>query len=484
MNETELNTLLARLVALPKENEYVEFKENNFEPDEVGKRISALSNSACLHGQHFGYLVFGVKDETHEIVGTSFRPSMKKVGNNEMENWLAQMLSPRIDFRIYEFENQGKKIALFHIPAVSGGQPVRFQNTAYIRVGSITKDLKDFPEKEKKIWKYEAVSAFEKQVAASRLSADQVVEMLDTQAFFDMLLKLPYPKSQSGVLEKLIAESLVQRTNGHYAITNLGALLFAKRLDEFPELERKTVRVIQYVGKNKVSTLKEQRGVKGYAIGFVGLMDYLSALLPTNEVIERALRREVTQYPMPALRELIANALIHQDFQERGSGPMIEVYSDRIEISNPGKPTINTDRFIDEFQSRNEALASAMRRIGFCEEKGSGIDIVVNLSEVYQLPAPDFRVSEIRTTAVLFAPKSLAEMDKKDRVRACYQHCCLRYISNERMTNQSLRERFGIESKRSAIASSIMRDTLEESLIRIEDAGASKKFTRYIPFWA
>ena len=484
MNQKELTTLLAWLVSIPKENEYVEFKENNFEPDEIGKRISALSNSACLFGQKYAYLVFGVEDSAHQIVGTAFKPSLKKIGSNELENWLVQMLSPRIDFRIYEFETEGKNVVIFHIPAVSGGQPVRFQNVAYIRVGSITRELKDFPEKEKKIWLQEAVSAYEKQIAAARLSADEVIELLDTQAFFEMLVKLPYPRNQAGVIEKLISENLVLRTNGHFAITNLGAILFAKRLEDFEELERKTVRVIQYAGKNKVSTLKEQIGKKGYAIGFEGLLSYLYGLLPANEVIERALRQDVTQYPMLALRELIANALIHQDFRSRGSGPMVEVYVDRIEISNPGNPIINTNRFIDEFQSRNEALASAMRRIGFCEEKGSGIDKVVQLSELYQLPAPDFRISDVRTTAILFSPKNLSEMDRKDKVRACYQHCCLLYVSNERMTNQSLRERFRIDVKNAAIASRIIKDTLEENLIRLEDASSSKKFTRYVPFWA
>jgi ATP-dependent DNA helicase RecG len=484
MNETELSTLLARLVSLPKENEYVEFKENNFKPEEIGKRLSALSNSACLHGQSFGYLVFGVKDDTHDVVGTTFRPSVEKVGGNELENWLQQMLSPRIDFRIYEFDFQGKRVALFHTPAVSGGQPVRFQHHAYVRVGSITKDLKDVPEKEKKIWQHEAVSAFEKEVAASRLSADQVVQMLDTQSAFELLLKIPYPKNQAGVIEKLMSEHLLRRTNGHYAITNLGALLFAKRLSDFPDLARKSVRLVQYEGKNKLNMLKEQTGGKGYATGFEGLMTFLRGLLPANEVIEQALRREVTQYPMLALRELIVNALIHQDFRERGNGPMIEVYADRIEISNPGKPIIDTDRFIDEFQSRNEGLASAMRRIGLCEEVGSGIDKVVHHCEIYQLPAPDFLQAETRTVAVLFAPQNFAQMDKKDRVRACYQHCCLRYVSNEQMTNQSLRERFHIEPKHAAIASRIMRDTLEAGLIRLEDATASKKFARYLPYWA
>src|SRR5690606_18937340 len=89
-------------------------------------------------------------------------------------------------------------------------------------------------------------------------------------------------------------------------------------------------------------------------------------------------------------------------------------------------------RFIDEYRSRNELLADFMRRLGICEEKGSGIDKVVNAAEVFQLPAPDFKVGEFRTTAVLFAHKEFEDMSKKDRIRACYQHCCLLYVSNKR----------------------------------------------------
>ena len=116
---------------------------------------------------------------------------------------------------------------------------------------------------------------------------------------------------------------------------------------------------------------------------------------------------------------------------------MVEIYDDRLEISNPGKPSISPDRFIDEYQSRNERLADLMRRLGICEEKGSGVDKVVQAAEVFQLPAPDFRVGERRTSALLFAHMNIEQMDRNDRIRACYQHCCLRYVMNERMTNRN-----------------------------------------------
>ncbi|MHB9022484.1 MAG: ATP-binding protein, partial [Halothiobacillus sp.] len=208
-------------------------------------------------------------------------------------------------------------------------------------------------------------------------------------------------------------------------------------------------------------------------------------LVPSNEVIEQALRREVKMFPEIAVRELVANALIHQDFTQTGTSVMIEIYDDRMEISNPGKPFISPDRFIDEYQSRNERLADLMRRLGICEEKGSGVDKVVQAAEVFQLPAPDFRVGEKRTSAILFSHKVFEDMDRNDRIRATYQHCCLRYVMNEKMTNQSLRERFNLPEKKAEAVSRAIRDSVEAGKIKLADPEqASLRYRSYLPFWA
>jgi len=181
----------------------------------------------------------------------------------------------------------------------------------------------------------------------------------------------------------------------------------------------------------------------------------------------------------------VANALIHQDFHETGAGPTIEIFSDRLEITNPGRPIITTMRFIDEFQSRNEKLASLLRRVGVCEEQGSGIDKVIFHIELFQLPAPEFIETERHTKVVLHSFQPLNEMDRKDKIRACYQHACLKYVSNEQMTNQSLRERFKIEDHNYSIASRIIADTIDAGLVKSYDPeNLSKKHARYIPIWA
>ncbi|MDR3061151.1 MAG: putative DNA binding domain-containing protein [Dysgonamonadaceae bacterium] len=481
MTDQHLIELLNKLVKQPHESEWVEFKLNYHSAEEIGERISALSNGACIHNQPYGYLVFGVEDATHIIKGTTFKGKSHKKGNEEIEHWLLTRLNPRIDFNIYEFDYDVQRhITIFVIPATKV-QPVEFLHYAYIRVGTITRKLNEFPEKQAKIWKKETIP-FEKEIAKNNLNASEITRYLSTEAYFD-LVKLPYPSNQQGVIDKFLEEGLVVKSKG-YAITNLGAILFAKNLKDFENVERKSPRVIVYKGKNKVETERDQIDIKGYAVGFEGLVTWINSQLPANEEIGKALRTESRMYPEIAIRELVANALIHQDLNEKGF-PMIEIFTDRIEISNPGTPLVTPERFIDAYLSRNEKLADLMRRMGFCEEKGSGMDKVIFFNELYQLPPFNVIVAENRTRVTIYSYKTLNNLDKKERIRACYQHACLKYVSNEKMTNQSLRERFKIEDQNAAIASRIIRDSLAENVIKEDDPESkSRKYASYIPFWA
>jgi len=484
MTEKELNTLIDKLRGIEGENEWIEYKVDNMNPEEIGKRISALSNGACLVQQQFGYIVFGIEDKTKKIIGTSKFLTEKKKGNEDIEHWLITRLNPRIDFRLYNFNRGTFKISIIQIPAATN-QPVTFLHNAYIRVGSITRKLSDFPEKERKIWKNESNESFELKIAKDNIDINFLLEFLDYPTYYE-LLSLPIPKTSQEIIRKFEEEKYVINRDLKFAITNLGAILFAKNLNQFEGLYRKSIRLIVYNGKNRIKTEREFSGKKGYAFAFSNLIDFLEAILPKNEVIEKALRKEVAIYPNIALRELIANALIHQDFHIRGSGPMIEVFSDRIEISNPGKPLIDVLRFIDSSPlSRNEKLAFHMRRLNICEERGSGIDKVIGSCEVYQLPAPEFILDDNFTRIKLFSPKTLRQMDKADKIRACYQHCSLKYVSGEKMTNSSLRERFNISEKNYSMASRIIAEGIKSGLIKDADPeSSSKKHAKYIPFWA
>lgn len=483
MNEKELKTIIADIQASPKECEWVEVKTNNYNPNEVGEYISALSNGAAYMGQSKGYLAFGIEDTTHNIVGTNYDPGSEKIGNQEIENWIATQLKPRIDFVIHELIIHDKRIILFIIDA-AGNTPVKFKGIAYIRVGSYKKLLSEHPERERKIWQNTHNSSFETKVAKSSLNADEVLSLIDYPVAFK-LLRIPLPENKMALLEKLIEEKIIIKRASCYDITNLGAILFASNLKDFDSLSRKAVRVIFYKDNNRINAIKEQVGVKGYAVGFVGLVDYINANLPINEEIGKALRKDTPVYPPIAIREFVANALIHQDFSISGTSPMIEVFKNRLEITNPGKPLIDILRFIDHTPiSRNEHLASIMRRMNFCEERGSGIDRAIAQCEIYQLPAPDFTKDDFYTKVTMFSPKTMRQMNKEDKIRACYQHCVLRYVSGEKMTNESLRGRLNISPTNYSIASRIIGETLNVDLIKLDDNSRSRKFAQYIPIWA
>jgi predicted HTH transcriptional regulator len=387
-------------------------------------------------------------------------------------------------FVFYEFQSvDNLPVVILEIQAASHA-PVQFDGTEFIRVGSYKKKLREFPEKERELWRVFDRLPFEQQAAAENITAEEVLKLLDYPSYFD-LLNQPLPEGRNGILKALQADHLlVKADSGLWTITNLGAILFAKELASFRHLSRKAVRLILYKGNDRFETIRELEGKKGYAIGFEGLMDTLKTLLPSNEEIGKAMRREVPMYPELALRELVANAVIHQDFNLTGSGPMIEVFAHRIEITNPGTPLVATDRFLDSPPwSRNESVASLMRRIGFCEERGSGIDKVVFQTELYQLPAPIFEAFEEHTRTVLFAYREFKDMDKEGKIRACYLHSVLKYLNRQPMNNTTLRDRFGIEPQNSAIVSRIIKQAMEDGVIKPYDDSAGTKAMRYVPWW-
>ena len=476
--------LVRELCKLPHETDWVEFKLNQDAPQEIGEYISALANAATLHGRSRRTCCGGVENGTHAIAGTSFSPFSAKQGNEPLETLLLRLLRPRIDFRFHEVTADERRLVLLEIDRASR-QPVAFNGIEFIRVGRTKRRLKDYPEKERALWRVFDRVSFEEGIAAERLSAENVLAKLDYPAYFD-LLDTPLPDGHAAILEVLRKDRLIAPcTAGGFDITNLGAVLLAKNLGDFRSLQRKAVRVIEYRGTGRTETLKESEALRGYAAGFESLLVYINARLPASEVIGPALRQTIPAFPEIAVRELVANALIHQDFLATGSGPMVEIFPGRIEITNPGEPLVDTQRFLDSPpRSRNEVLASLMRRFRICEERGSGIDKVVFEIERHQLPAPLFETPPNYTRVVLFAHKTLADMDKTERERACYLHACLKYVQRGSMTNTSIRERFGIDEKNRAMASRLIGDAVETGLLSIRLPEASLKYREYIPFWA
>lgn len=463
---------------------WIEFKTNNADPRMIGESISALSNTAALYGQTHALMIWGIEDKSHDVVGTDFCPQQTKQGNQGLDLWISTQLDPQVQFYFHEMVIEARKVVLLEI-SCAYSSPVKFQGVDYIRIDSYRKKLKDYPDTERELWAVFSKKPFENMIAVEDVGSDFVIRLLDYPAYFD-LLSLDLPSDKVGILESLQADGMITKCKtGNYNITNLGAILFAKRLVDFPSLERKSIRVIKYNSTGRMSASKEQVIIKGYANGFEGLITYINGLVPHNEVMGAALRKDVSMYPELAVRELVANAIIHQNFFVQGTSPMIEIFTDRVEITNPGTPLIEKERFVDHPPiSRNERLASFMRRIGICEERGSGFDKIVYQTELFQLPAPEIEVYDNHTKVIVFAHKDFAKMSKEERQRACYLHACLKRVNREYMTNSSLRERFKVESKNSAMISRLLTEACENRLIKIAEESTSPKNRKYIPFWA
>jgi len=467
------------LQPIPHELNGLDWKINISEKgDRIAAHLSAFSNY-----EGGGFLVFGI-DKNGQLKGINENDCsriIEKIGNIARHN-----LEPsiRIDHTIIKINNT--PLLIIYIQE-NKEKPVHIRGKdvyhSYIRSAGQTRRMT-----KQEVAHCIAISSsirFEEQIALRNLEQNEILRKLDYAAYFDLIGK-NLPDNKNGILAALEAEGLIVKGKSNYHITNLGAILFAKDLNYFKGLSRKGVRIIIYPGKDRLNTIREIQGKKGYASGFENMIEFINNQLPTNEIIQQALRKQVKMYPEIAIREVVANAIIHQDFYETGTGPMVEIFQDRLEVTNPGKPLISTMRFIDyPPQSRNEILASFMRRLNMCEERGSGIDKVIASIELFQLPAPDFIATEKHTKVILYSYRKLSEMDKADRVRACYQHCCLKYVSGEKMSNQSLRQRFNISDKNYPMASRIIADTLNAGLVKPADPESkSKKYAFYVPFWA
>lgn len=478
-----LDRLVNELRKLPNETQWVEFKHNNYDPAMIGADISALANSAAIYEKSCAYMLWGIDDTTHEIVGTDYNLQTLKKGNQELENWLRSLLSRNADFDFYSVPMNDKTVGVLIIYRAVN-QTVTFEKTDYIRVGSYTKKLNEYPAIQAQLWDRIRNSKFEERYAKQDLDLKDALRLLDYSVYFD-IMGIPQPSDINGIDHYMQEEEIItKQDNGLYAITNLGAILFAKRLADFPKISRKSIRVVQYHGNNRMNMLKEDVGGKGYVVGFEGLIKFIEALIPTQELITGALREKKTAYPIVAVRETVANALIHQDFSITGTGPVVEIFDKRIEITNSGIPLVDVKRIIDNPpKSRNEKLAALMRRLRMCEELGTGWDKIVISAELLQLPAPKIELYEDSTRVVLFSEIPFSNISAEDRIWACYLHACIKQVQGEQLTNSSLRKRFGLKESSSGSVSRLIKEAVDLKLIKPLDPETAPRYMKYIPIW-
>lgn len=482
--ENNIELLVRELVKFTDETPWLEFKHNNYNPEMIGQDISALANSATVEERDYAYMVWGIQNETHEFIGTEYDFLSLKKGQEEIGNWLRHQLSKNADFWYESTYVDGKRVGVITIRRALK-TPVLFEKEAYIRSGSYTKRLSEFPILQEKLWRNLSIGCFEDIAALSDLALDEAMRMLKFQEYFDSL-GIPQPSTYEAASHYLLEDGIIQKQdNGRYLITNLGAMLFAKHLSDFKGLVRKSLRVVQYEGTSRLTILKENTFDEGYAICFENVIEYIKALLPSKEDISTGKRRTITDYPIPAIREAVSNALIHQQANLPGTSILVEIFDGRIEITNPGQPLVDIARIIDNPpKSRNEKLSSLMRRMDMCEELGSGWDRIVESCEAIQCRTPRIDVFEEHTRVVIFSKTVFSNMSVEDKLWSCYTHACVRFVEGKTMTNSSLRDRFGIPVSMASSISRLLKDAISNNLVKPLDPSAAPKLMQYVPVWA
>jgi len=462
----ELNQLDWKINISPKDNR-------------VTEHLIAMSN---LNGG--GFFVFGLNDngKVKGLLKKDIDTIIHKITDLSFHG-----ISPRVTID-HHIEQRDNKNILFIYVKESSKKPVCLKGKGYeytfIRSGASTRKADDteighlllnskiITYEEREIEKYDNIK--------------ELLEKIDYEIFF-VLLEKPMPTDEEKIIEELVKYKIVVKNDSSYSLTNLGVLTIAKDMSEFTEHINRPVRLIKYVDNTNITSVKDIVGKKGYAAGFDLLIKYINNLLPHHEEIKTALREIRPLYPENLLREIIANALLHQDLT-KNINPRIEIFANRIEITNAGKlpDGLSIDRMIDNIVTRNSLLVKTMFLLRICESRGSGIDRSLNAIELYGLPALEFIEGETYFKVIIYAPKEYKSMTKEERVNACYQHCALRYVSQNFMTSSSLRDRFKISNSNRMTSYRIIQDAIKLNKIKKgSDARSnSLKDIYYIPYWA
>ena len=474
--EKAIKILRDSLYPIPSELNELDWKSGLSDKSErIAQHISAFAN---MKGG--GILVYGVnndgtcfsitKDEIDKIVQT-----LGNIAHNNL------VYSIPIEHSILDYE--GYSLLFVYIPEQSD-KPVHLRGkdiyTSYCRSAGQT--VKMSRNQVKALIANSQGITFEEQVAKGELTKEEVLDLLDYKALYRILDK-NLPKSEDSIIDRLTDYKLCKQIGDYWTISNLGAVLFSKNLQNFPNLVGHEVVVRKYVGANNRQLEFEQHVTFGYAVGFEWLVDFIMRNTSTEHIDVK--RKEIPTYPRVAIREFVANALVHQDFGITGMPVTIEIFSNRLSVTNAGAPLNDINRLIDlPPQSRNEQLAQMMFTLGVCERRGSGIDRAIAAVEEMFLPPVKFTKGEQHTRVFLYPQKRLKDMTKQEKISACYQHACLVYENGDRINNKSVRERFELSKNDSSVASRIISDTLESGLIKPADIEtASKKYMTYIPYY-
>lgn len=452
------------------EHRGLEYKkaERSFGTDEAVSYCAGIANSGG------GALIFGVTDD-RQVHGTAAFSDPRAL---ELRVHQKLLISVAVKELFYE----GKRVLVVQIPRRRRGTPVGFDGRYYLRVGESLVDMT--PHQLGEIFN-ESRERPGTLAVKRNLSATDVESLLSINTYF-ALLETPRPSNLMEALAVLTGKGLLvnEGSSKLYSITMTGALFLANNLNDFG-MDWRRIRMIRYASTDRVNAVFEHMESRGYGVSFEETLELIKAHIPVVEIIESGLREVQPIYPGTAIREFLANALIHQDLDEPGVQLTVEIFEDRIEIRNPGKPLIDVKRFVDETQSRNPELAEIMRQARICEIRGSGVDRALLAIEDLVRPAPEFKAGDSATTIVLHKERDFDDMNLDERVWAAFLHASVRHAASDSLTNSSLRTRFGLPVAKAAVVSQSIAAAVEYNLLKLDPrSGSSRRHARYLPYFA
>ena len=393
MNALELTALLDRFRREPHETEWLEFKKNHYEPQVLGEYLSALANAACLAGKPRGYLVFGVEDQSHDVVGTQFDPhAVKAKGNQDLQLWLTMGLQPNVGFEVHVLAHPKGRVVFFEI-GPAWDRPVRFYGTAYIRVGTSKTELHKHPEKERAIWSRR--TDWSGQVCEGATLADLDPAAL-TKAREQFRIKHPIQSADlAGWDDATFLNKAKFTVRG--AVTNSALLLLGK--PESATLLSPVVARISWILKDA-----QNRELDYEHFGPPFLLQVDRVLRRIRNLNVRALPsgtlfpQEITQYDQWVIREALNNAIAHQDYGLRGRVNVVETPSS-ILITNVGTflpgdvdKVIRQDAPLEIY--RNPFISEAMVNLNMIDTQGGGIKRMFQTQMKRFFPMPDYNLTE------------------------------------------------------------------------------------------
>ena len=391
MDNTELIKLVDELRALPKENEWVEFKSGNATTNErFGMYISAISNAACIHNNPFGYLVFGIDDDTHAVEGTKFRFQKRKEGNSELEIWIRRLLSPSIKFEFLPCDYEGHYLEVFKIPAAVG-EPTYFKNTPYIRFGSSLTELKKYPQYIKVIYNSQEDWSAKVVESATIKDLDSEAISLAREKFKEKMVGKPFFDDIDRWSDETFLDKARITLNGK--ITNTAIILLGK-----PESSHYILPSVAQITW-KLDT--EEKAYEHFEIPFFTTVnDVLKQIrnvkykfFPSNQLIAV----EVQKYDPEVILEALNNCIAHQQYSYN-SRIILTEQTGKLIFSNAGS---FFEGSVEDYTTgnktpqkyRNRWLTNAMVTLKMIDSLGYGIHKMYKSQMQRYFPLPDYSKS-------------------------------------------------------------------------------------------